>query len=113
MHIWVVIREEVFDEKEPYNSSMSSTTKDSVLASPSAQTRNGNNEPPNSATDSASSLPNASVESTYYNCSNSDIGSTEQELINIFEHKVYTFYTFKSIFNPPITFCYLIYCGAT
>ena len=30
--------------------------------------------------------------STYYKCSDPDIGSTEQELINIFKHKVYTFY---------------------
>ena len=30
--------------------------------------------------------------STYYKCSNNDIGSTEQKLINIFEHEVYTFY---------------------
>ena len=28
-------------------------------------------------------------ESTYYKCSNTDVGSTEQELINILEHKIY------------------------
>ena len=31
------------------------------------------------------------IDSMYYNLSNTDIGSTEQELINILEHKVYTF----------------------
>ena len=29
---------------------------------------------------------------TYYKCPNPDVGSAEQELINIFEHKLYLFY---------------------
>ena len=33
-----------------------------------------------------------SLEPTSYKCSNPDVGSTEQELINVFEHKIYTFY---------------------
>ena len=32
------------------------------------------------------------MESTYYNFSNIGVESTEQELINIFKHKVYSFY---------------------
>ena len=28
-------------------------------------------------------------ESTYYKCSNTDVGYTDQELINILEHKIY------------------------
>ena len=31
-------------------------------------------------------------ESTYYKCSNIGVGSIEQELINIFKHKIYSFY---------------------
>ena len=42
-------------------------------------------------------------ESTYYKCSNPDV-STEQELINIFEHKIYSFNKFVSNFPLPITF---------
>ena len=30
-------------------------------------------------------------ESDYYKCSNPNVGSTEQELIDIFEHKIYSF----------------------
>ena len=31
-------------------------------------------------------------DSTYYKCSNTDVGSTEQEIMKKIEHKVYTFY---------------------
>ena len=36
-------------------------------------------------------------DSTYYMCSNPDVGSTEQELINIFEHQIYAFYLHERI----------------
>ena len=36
-------------------------------------------------------------DSTYYKCSNTDVGSTKQELIIIFEHKIYQFNT--NLFN--------------
>ena len=38
--------------------------------------------------------------STYYKCSNINEGSTEKELIKIFEHKVYTLYIKLLVITP-------------
>ena len=46
---------------------------------------------------------------TYYKFSNTNVGSTERELINSFENKIYTFlYTFNNQFPSPITLHHLI-----
>ena len=37
------------------------------------------------------------VEFTYHMCSNTDVGSTEQELVSIFENKIYSFYIHVSV----------------
>ena len=34
---------------------------------------------------------NTTQEYTYYKCSYPDVGYTEQELINVFEHKIYSY----------------------